>query len=156
MIKPIHFIVFASVIAALVALMPAKPVVTAAVVPVAPGQELYNSIRADKITDRKVTPRKRDATVVAGLLHPVVIEGHCAVQPRAKKVFSAAQFICKLPIEDNTTYTAVCSDAAQAVATVKKLKERGCRENTLNDTTPGAEHDAIVRTARENDMRINA
>ncbi len=155
MIKPLHFLSFVAVIAALVALMPPKPIVASAVVPVDPGQELYNSIRTDKKAERRSSLQKRQASV-AEVHQPVVIEGHRAMQPRAKKVFSAAQFICKLPIEDNTTYTAICSDAAQAVATVKKLKERGCNEITLRDTTPGKVHDAIVRTARENDMRINA
>ncbi len=85
--------------------------------------------------------------------NPVLLEGRQA-DLRKKKVFGAAQFVCALPIEPGT-FTTVCREPEDAEAAVKKLKKQGCSEIWLKTVSNKAVLNAIVKSAREHDLRIN-
>ena len=123
----------------------------AAVVPVDPGQELYESIRKPRKETPAMTARKPVSAVTRN--EQVLIEGHKKARP--KKVFSAAQFVCGLPIETGTC-TAVFTEPREAEAALKKMKEQGFDEIWLKTPAYGEVYDALVKSARELEIRINA
>ena len=123
----------------------------AAVVQVDPGQELFESIRKPKKEVRYVPAPK---PVVAVNDHdPVMIEVHKKTRP--KKVFSAAQFVCGLPIETGTIKT-VCKEPKEVEIALKKMKEEGFDEIWLKTPACGEVYNALVKSARELEIRINA
>jgi hypothetical protein len=127
------------------------PGMVAAVVPVDPGQELYQSIRKQK-KDARVLPAQK--TIAAVNDHdPVLIEVH--KKARANKVFSAAQFVCGLPIETGTIKT-VCKEPKDVEEALKKMKEEGFDEIWLKTPASGDVYNALVKSARELEIRINA
>jgi hypothetical protein len=130
--------------------VPVHQGVVAAVVPVDPGQELYHSIRKPKREVHIVRTQKTAALQNENEL--VLIEGH--KKPRSK-VFSAAQFVCGLPIETGTFKT-VCKEPKEAEAALKKMKEQGFDEIWLKTPACGEVYNALVKSARELEMRINA
>lgn len=125
-----------------------EPVVVPAVVAADPPQEEKTLI---------VRPQARQQMAVQpGPEPPVVIEGHRPRPARPKKVFTAAQFVCALPIENPETYTVILNNAEDAADAILQMKKDGCDEITLKNTQPGEVLDAIVKTAKRHDMRINA
>jgi hypothetical protein len=130
---------------------PVSREIMAAVVPVDPGQELYQSIRKTK-REIRVVPAQKAVAVVSQNEH-VLIEGH--KKARSKKVFSAAQFVCGLPIESGTFKT-VCKEPKEAEAALKKMKEQGFDEIWLKTPVCGEVYNALVKSARELEMHINA
>ena len=133
----------------------------AAVVPVDPEQEFIESIKTPlpgkppksaipepvAIPDIPSTKLSKKETVY--------VEGRRAQASRAKKVFSAAQFICSLPIEAGTC-TTVCNAVSEATAMVRKLKEEGYSMIRLTGAHNGEVYNAILKSAREQDMRVDA
>ena len=83
-----------------------------------------------------------------------VIEGIKRSSRKNKRIFSAAQFICILPMHA-PALTTVCTGPAEAVAAVLRMKAEGYEEIRLRTPVSGPVYDAIIRTARENDIRVN-
>jgi hypothetical protein len=145
--KPIVLLVLLISVITVTALKTRSTATAAVVVPSDPAQELYERIRAKK----KV--RAVAQVQLAANSNSVLIEGHKAAKPA--KVFNAAQFVCRLPLETGT-YTTICKEPAEAEAAMKIMKERGFDEIRLKTPATGKVYDAIVKSARELEMRINA
>jgi hypothetical protein len=124
----------------------------AAVTPADHEQDLFHEL---KKSDQTGTRHKRGRMVAGAVSPQAVIEGLKRSSRRTKQLFSAARFICIFPIEP-ATCTAVCNKPSDAVAAVRMLKQQGCSEIRLLAPVPTDIYDAIVKTAREQDIRINA
>lgn len=122
----------------------------AAVAPVMlPEQEFYKTLELPGSGDNEIRKRPRAE------LPQAVIEGIRRSASKSKKMFRATQFICILPIESSSTLTTTIHDPSEAVAAVKMLKEEGVDEIRLRSPISQDMLNAIVKTAREQDIRIN-
>lgn len=122
----------------------------AAVAPVMlPEQEFYKTLELPGSGDNEIRKQPRAE------LPQAVIEGIRRSASKSKKMFRATQFICILPIESSSTLTTTIHDPSEAVAAVKMLKEEGVDEIRLRSPISQDMLNAIVKTAREQDIRIN-
>ena len=125
----------------------------AAVAPQNQESEFYHQIKARPGNHAKQL--KSERTLTGGQTITTVIEGLKRSARRNRKIFGAAQFICILPLEKHGS-TETCSRPSEAVEAVRKLKAAGYDEIRVSSMTSAEVYDAIVRTAREEDIRINA
>ena len=115
-LKPL--LALAITLAALAGCYYKEPATVAAVVPVDHQQDLYQSLRSGHKPARPLPAAKRELAVHGENEPAVVVEGHRSRPVRTKKVFTAAQFVCALPIENADTYTVILNnpeDAADAI-----------------------------------------